>query len=526
MLDDLGMFVRFCSGLVPFLSEPLNPVQCRMRVADAFAIRNKSFLHLIKRGIFENSKSPYRKLFGYYGCEFGDVEKLILSVGIEETLDLLYEEGVRITLDEFKGKKTIRRHGLEIEVTDNDFDNPLMTKHYEGTTGGSRGVGRRLVIDLNMLAHEAAHLFLHYADFGVIDHPTALWLTVPPGTAGMKSVLRHLKAGMPVEIWFSHTTPFLQQGNLKPYIFLNTVNILSRILRTPFVVPNYTPLSDALRVIHWLETIKRKGQTPTLLTTVGSGTRACITAKDKGIDISGTFLRVMGEPLTPKREQIFAQAGCQVRCSYSMSETGIIALPCNKASQVDDVHVLQDKIALIEKEIPVGENNFLVNALYITTLMTASPKIMLNVESGDQAVMERRDCTCTLGKMGFDQHLHTIRSYEKLTSEGMTFYGEDLIRLIEQILPQQYGGNPTDYQFVEEEIEGQLKVQLYVSPRIGNIDNSKLTNTVLNHLAKGHNYRKMMTEVWKQSQTVQITRREPLSTSVAKILPLHILRNE
>ena len=51
--------------------------------------------------------------------------------------------------------------------------------------------------------------------------------------------------------------------------------------------------------------------------------------------------------------------------------------------------------------------------------------------------------------LGYTTHIHTIRSWEKLTSEGMTFCGHDLIRLIEEVLPARFGGRPTDYQFVE-----------------------------------------------------------------------------
>ena len=79
---------------------------------------------------------------------------------------------------------------------------------------------------------------------------------------------------------------------------------------------------------------------------------------------------------------------------------------------------------------------------------------MLNVESDDYGVLERRHCGCPLDAAGLDLHMHTIRSWEKLTSEGMTLGGADLIRLVEEILPARFGGAPTDWQLVEEEEEG------------------------------------------------------------------------
>jgi len=157
-------------------------------------------------------------------------------------------------------------------------------------------------------------------------------------------------------------------------------------------------------------------------------------------------------------------------------------------------------------------------------LFLACPKIMLNVESGDYGELPERSCGCPLEALGFQQHLHTIRSYDKLTSEGMTFIGSDLIILIEEILPARFGGNPTDYQFVEEEDGGLPKVSILVSPRVGNVDETKLITTVLQTLRSSSNANKMMADQWRKAQTLEVIRREPYATDSAKILPLHILK--
>jgi hypothetical protein len=41
------------------------------------------------------------------------------------------------------------------------------------------------------------------------------------------------------------------------------------------------------------------------------------------------------------------------------------------------------------------------------------------------------------------------------------------------VLPARFGGNPTDYQFVERERHGLPKVSLVVSPHIGSLDQTK-----------------------------------------------------
>ena len=60
----------------------------------------------------------------------------------------------------------------------------------------------------------------------------------------------------------------------------------------------------------------------------------------------------------------------------------------------------------------------------------------------------------SLAELGFTTHLHTVRSYEKLTSGGVMFMGSMLHELLEETLPARFGGSPLDYQLVEEEEDG------------------------------------------------------------------------
>jgi hypothetical protein len=150
--------------------------------------------------------------------------------------------------------------------------------------------------------------------------------------------------------------------------------------------------------------------------------------------------------------------------------------------------------------------------------------MMLNVESDDYGVVEERDCGCPIGELGLRLHLHAIRSYEKLTSEGMNFVGTELLALVEEILPGRFGGGPADYQLVEQEVDGLPKVSVVVSPRIGPVDDTAVASTVLEALGSGPGYRDMMARLWRDGDTLRVERREPHQTGQAKILPLHVLR--
>jgi hypothetical protein len=148
---------------------------------------------------------------------------------------------------------------------------------------------------------------------------------------------------------------------------------------------------------------------------------------------------------------------------------------------------------------------------------------MLNVEIGDYGIGRERRCRCLLDRTGFHLHLHEIRSFEKLTSAGVTFLGAELITLVEEVLPARFGGHPIDYQFMEEEENGLPLVSLLVSPRLERINEREVVETVLSRLrtVPGGG---MMSDVWRNADTLRVVRREPYATGALKLLPLHILR--
>lgn len=172
---------------------------------------------------------------------------------------------------------------------------------------------------------------------------------------------------------------------------------------------------------------------------------------------------------------------------------------------------------------PTADTRFDVQALVLTTLQPTASKLMLNVESGDTGVLAERDCGCAIGAAGYRLHLHTIRSYEKLTSDGTNFLGGDLVRLVENVLPARFGGGPTDYQFVEDEQNGLPRVRLLVSPRVGAVDETAVLEHALAALADGGGWRQMMAGIWRDGTTLTVERAEPFSTPAAKIQAFHVL---
>jgi hypothetical protein len=524
MINDLKMFYRYFSGLYRYLRQPLTPEECRRRILRQLKERNDSFLRIVAQGIYANPRSPFARLLKNAGIDFGAVAALVSREGLEPALEVLYDAGVHLTFEEFKGRRPVRRSGLDFRVRPEDLDNPLLARHYESRTGGSRGAGTRIIVDFDLLTHEAAYHQLSIECLGLAGRPVAIWYAVPPVVNGMKHVLRNAKIGQPIQKWFSQSRLRLGPRTLKYFVFTNYALYGSRLFGRPLPIPEYTPLEQASKVASWLAVMKRMGHPAELHTNPSSGVRVCLAAQKRELDISGTFFRFNSEPYTPAKARVVAATGSRAAAQYSLAEIGNIGMACGNPAALDDVHLLTDKLAVIQRKKQLINSTVIVDALLYTTLLPSCPKLMLNVESDDYGRVTRRKCGCLFGDMGFEQHIDNIRSYDKLTSEGMTFLGSELISLVEDILPSRFGGDPTDYQLVEEEEGGLPKVSIAVSPRVGDIDERKVILTVLDRIRSYPGCKSMMADLWRDGQTLRVVRREPFVTGAAKILPLHILR--
>jgi hypothetical protein len=519
VLAELRSSARFFRGLGSYLRQPLSPEDAPRLLERQLVLREEAFLRILDRGVFDNRRSVYRRLLRHAGVEQGDLARMVRTDGLESALGRLHRAGVYVTLEEFKARRPIIRPGLEIPAKEEDFDNPLLARHYEARSGGSRSAGRRIVVDLDLLAHEAAYHSMFLSGHGLTGRPFAAWHTVPPGAAGIKCVLYEAKLGRAAERWFTQLAsgPGFSQYSL----FTRCTTGASRVWGRPVPQPEYAPADDPRPVVRWLAEKVASGTPGVVSTNPSSAVRACVAACAEGVDISGSVFLVGGEPYTPAKARLIAEAGGRVVSVYAMAELGLIGIGCPSSRALDEVHLFSDKLAVVQREKPMGGGGS-VGSFLFTTLLPSCPKLMLNVESGDYGFLETRSCDCPFGEVGLSRHIGGIRSYEKLTSEGTAFLGSDLITLVEETLPARFGGRPTDYQLVEDDEGGLPKVAIVVSPRVGGLDEEKLVQTVLRSLnsdaGKGQ-----MARVWREGQTLSVVRREPYAGPTSKVQPLHML---
>jgi hypothetical protein len=454
--------------------------------------------------------------------EAGDIARLVREAGLEATLHQLRDAGVYVTFEEFKGRRPIVRPGLELAPAPGDFDNPAPGTAIAGRTGGSRGNGRRLLVDLEHLEQESVYhaLFDEAHDPG--ERPIALWRPAPPGYAGIYYALSFAKIGKRLEHWFSQNGLSLRPAAGWDALSAVYTVLASRGTPTPIPFPEHVPVPEAGRVARWLAEQRRAGLPARLNTTASCGVRIAEAARDEGLDIEGTLFVLGGEPLTEAKAAAVRRAGGNAVCGYYMTEAGRIGITCAAPAALDDVHVASDKLAVIQRERPVAAGGA-VSSFLLTALLPSSPKVLLNTETDDYGTLEERSCGCPVGEAGLTLHIRGIRSFEKLSSEGMSFLGSDVLVLVEQILPARFGGGPLDYQLVEEEADGLPKVTILVSPRVGALDEAEVVRVALETLGAGERPARMMAGIWSTADTLRVARREPYTTSAGKALPLHIL---
>ena len=524
--SQLAILGRFAWRLRGFVRHPSDAATCRERTAAGLRSRAANLLHAIEAGVFAQPESPYRHLFRHAGIELGDVRHAVETTGVEASLATLADAGVFLRLDEFKGRRPIERGSLRLEAAPHDFDNPLANRHFSSQTGGSRSGsgGTRIYIDLDSYAQDAAYQHHLLDAFGLLGRPAAAWCPLPPFSSGINEVLRSVKLGRPPDRWFAQSRPSYRGRTWRHAVLADCLIHAGRLHGAAIPIPEPVPLGDAHLVAQWLAAQRAAGAPAVLKTNVASGIRVCLAARERDLDIAGSFFRVDSEPLTPARAAVFARAGCAVANTYAMTEAGWVGVPCARPEFPDEVHLVSDKIALLQRPVRSAQG-LAACANFYTTLLPSTPKLMLNVDCGDYSAATSRSCGCLLERLGYTTHLHTVRSYDKLTGEGMNFLGDDLHRLIEEVLPARFGGSPMDYQLVETELDGAglPQVQVIVSPAVGKVEDAEVVAAVIAFLdqvpgAGGFGRR------WEEAGTLRVWRREPFATGATKVLPLHIAK--
>jgi hypothetical protein len=521
--DSLRMHVRFARELPAFLRRRLTIDEARERIKNGMAERNANFLRLLRFGVFANPKSPYRPLLRLAGCELGDIEGSIQKKGLEPTLEDLRRAGVYFTFEEYKGRAPVVRGGQVIGITAGDFDNPRTASAYEARTGGTTGgIGTRVTMDIETLESHVPHLMVARDVHAMLGCPMAIWRGTLPDPTGIGIILRSVSWGGVPERWF---TPLTRQAYTPAFKYqLATYGIIavSRALGVRVPYPEPVPIEQAAVIARWARDAVHTHGRCVVGTAISLAVRICIAAHEAGISLSGVTFMSGGEPFTPAKARVVTRSGARLVPHYIAVDAGPIGFACTRPSEEDDLHLLSDRLALIQHDSRPPDSVTSVNAFYYTSLQPTAAKILINVESDDCGIAEQRRCGCPFEALGYAWHLRRIRSFGKITIEGVTLVGSEMTRVLEEVLPMAFGGSPLDYQLVEEEDEklGLSRLVLLVDPKIDISSPENVVNAVLKALERGSVSADLTQALWRQTHTLQVRRAEPVWTTRGKLLPV------
>lgn len=516
-------YARFLIELREFLREKVTLEEAKATVREVMTQRDENFLRLVERGIYGYAQSPYLSLLKIAQVEFGDIKKMVRVSGVDSTLHALHESGVYVTFEEFKGRKPIERNGQVVSAKVRDFDNPYLTSHYYAETGGSTGVGKQIAHNLNHQRILSKHLMLGREVHGTLGIPNGVWRGILPDGSGISNVLRSAYLGDVPLKWFSpNNVQDIGLRGINYHFGTYSFVVMGRLLGVPIPWPETVRLDEATIVAHWMaETLQSDGACVMHVAT-SRALRICIAAYEEGLDLTGAVFRLGGEPITDAKVRGIRRTGARYYPTYGLSETGRFALGCGNPIGNNDLHLLPGIVSINQYPRKVNGLEKTVPAFNVSTLLPTAPMILFNTEIDDYGVIETRSCGCPLEEFGLTVHIRDVMSFGKLTGEGVTLVGSDMIYVLEEVLPAHFGGSALDYQLLEDEDEdGFTRLWLIVSPRIEIDDEVKIMEVMKDALSKQG--AGGIIQLWDQAGTIRIKREEPIWTSRGKFMPIHVV---
>ncbi len=523
VLHEARAFAGFLVGIPRLVRRGMRLEEAESILRARLAAREAALLETLRTRVFARPGSPYRTMFDLARCTFADVERQLRAEGVEATLASLRDAGIHVRFEEFKGEQPIVRSGREIPAPEGAFDNPTARGYLAMSTGGTTGRPRRNLLDLDKLVGGLPHhVYLMHLEGGP-EVPRIRWWDLPPAP-GMGLALRAAMARETPAHWLSAVWP----GAGVPARFLwasRAAMAAARLGGARVAWPRHVPMDHADEVARLAGVLLVRHGRCHIRGSVSRMVRVAVAARRLGIDLTGATMMGGAEPPTLAKVAEIRASGATFTSAYHFSEVGLAGTRCLASEDPNDQHLMRDHLALVQAPRDVPGFDVQVPAFSFTTLLPTASKLLINVESDDYGTVESRPCGCPWGALGFTTHVSDIRSFRKLTGEGVTLIGTDIERILGEVLPRVHGGSAVDYQLVEEEGEyGQTHVTLLVDPSVSLADEQGPAATFLAAIGAMGTRAGLTHALWQQAGTLRVRRAPPHWTARGKLLPLHLSR--
>jgi hypothetical protein len=374
------------------------------------------------------------------------------------------------------------------------------------------------------MGHQATAAGAFILAHGLESHRHSAFEPILPGQAGMMFMLMLARLGIPCERWFARAIPFRHRFERAYFSILShELSIVGTRTGPGFGRPESISDDRLPVIVQWIEKSRSQGRRTCVRTAASNAARIATRAAEMGASLEGLTFLASGEPMTGAKRRAIEAVGAKTTVLYGFEPGSVWAGPgCANPIHGDEMHLSLNTLAVVNARVlSWGERT--IRPLLYTTLYPSAGRLLLNAENGDFAELDERDCGCAMHRLGLTLHVHDVRSYEKLTAEGMSYPVEDLIEIIESRLPAEFGGGPCDYQLVEEEGDGgRTRLTLRVHPRLGEVDEPRILARFAEHVGKADRNRRFITAAWRMSDTFRIVRLPPRTSPRGKTSPVHL----
>ncbi|CAG0953421.1 hypothetical protein BURK1_00322 [Burkholderiales bacterium] len=464
--------------------------------------RAKAFLERID-AMHAARGAPFATMLALAGWTRERLAQSVGARGLEATLVRLADDGVRLDADEVKCRVPLARAGRTIAFSPVDLDCAARPSVPLGTSGTS-GPRTKNAIDLDGFELQASYMRTMLDAIGGLELPLALYYPAP-SAAGIAHMLSFALAGKPPDAWFCHL-PEATGAALPWSRWLRMLVVAARTVGVRLPLPALAEVERPDALVDWLRAHACRGAV--LATFPGSALRLAAYAEAAGRPLPPTTFILGGEPVTARKRALLESRGHRVYPWYGAVDAGRIAIGCTDPAAPDDMHLLADRFAAIERD----------GRLLLTSLSPSVHKLYLNVDGGDLARLERRSCGCPIGRLGFDWHVSDVRSVQKLCVEGITLPADLVHRLADEMLPAACGGTPADYQLAEEEgDDGWTRLVVRVAPGIAAPD-ERAAATVLDVIVAAAHGMPDVAERIRRAGVVVVRREAPRFSPGGKLL--------
>lgn len=510
------------SALERFFSQTLDRTSAASAIHAALKSREERFLRLVQTEVFARADSPYLKLFRNAGCEMEDLEGLVRDEGLEGALSHLAGQGVYLSTEEFKGKRPVTRGSSSFMVRQKDLQPSQRSWGLPTESSGTSNRPTRSLSSFGWLERESATTCLFLGAHELEDHAHAAVDVIAPGAAGMLFLLMVAKAGIAPQRWFCRQPHHGWLERRYQTMVAGQIVRGSRRHGPGFPAPELVDFQDLKPLVDWIRDEARKGSQVCIRCVASIAVRIAKLAIAEDIPLRSVAFIVTGEPFTESKRQIIEQTGARFTVQYGYTPGAVhLGRGCARRRFTDEMHVDLSTLAVIEHRRQAAAGSTALEPLLCTTLYPEASVFQLNVENGDSAVLEQRDCGCLLGDVGYNLLIHRVRSFEKFTCQGMNYAFTDLYPLLEDRLPKLFGGGPGDYQLVEEgQSGGEVYLTLRVHPGVGSVDEAKLIEALGEGLSQSSRSQQFMARIWQDAGALRIRRESPTVSSRGKVSPL------